>query len=115
MKKVYSQIADIIQTELLKRGFVVNVSCTPTPDNSLKVITDEFQTTPVIFKKVWIESFGVKVEEHENSKGIKYTDYHISLDVFYEHFGGGKNGCNLFSISLRKFEDWDEVKIISIY
>lgn len=115
MEKIYHQIADIIQTELLKRGFVVNVSCTPTPDNSLKIITNEFQTTPIIFKKVWIESFDVEVDQNETDKGLKYVDYHIAINVFYEHFDGGQNGCNLFYISLRSFEDNDIVKIVSIY
>ena len=115
MKETYEQIAELIRIELLKRGFIVDVTCTPTKDNSFKVKTSSFQTTPVLFKEVWIESWNVFVEEKENDKGVKYTDYNMSIHVCYEHFDGGRNGCDLFSITLRSFENWSKVRILSIY
>lgn len=114
MEKILEQIREIIRIELLKRGFIVDVTCTPTKDNSFKVKTTSFQTTPVLFKEVWIESWNVFVEEKENDKGVKYTDYNISIQVCYEHFDSGRNGCNLFSIALRSFENWNRVSILSI-
>lgn len=114
MKETYEQIAELIRIELLKRGFIVDVTCTPTKDNSFKVKTTSFQTTPVLFKEVWIESRNVFVEEKENDKGVKYTDYNISIHVCYEHFDGGRNGCSLFSIILRIFKNWNRVRILSI-
>ena len=113
--EVLEQIREIIRIELLKRGFIVDVTCTQTKDNSFKVKTTSFQTTPVLFKDVWIESWNVFIEDKENEKGIKYTDYNISIHVCYEHFDGGMNGCTLFSIKLRSFEKWDKVIVLSIY
>lgn len=115
MEETYKQISEIIRIELLKRGFIVDVTCTPTKDNSFKIKTTTFQTTPVLFKQVWIESWNVFVKEKENDKGIKYTDYNISIHVCYEHFDGGRNGCNLFSITLRSFENWSRISILSIF
>lgn len=114
MEKLLRQISEIIRIELLKRGFTVDVICTPTKDNSFKVKTSSFQTTPVLFKDVWIESWNVFVEEKENDKGIKYTDYCVSLNVCYYHFDDGRNGCNLFSMTLRSIENYDRISILSI-
>lgn len=115
MENVFEQISEIIRVELLKRGFIVDVTCTQTKENSFKVKTSSFQTTPVLFKEVWIESWNVFIEDKENDKGVKYTDYNISIHVCYEHFDGGRNGCSLFSIILRSFENWNRVRILSIY
>lgn len=110
MEEILKQIAELIRIELLKRGFIVDVTCTPTKNNSFKIKTSSFQTTLVLFKEVWIESLSVFADE----KGVKYTDYRITMEVCYEHFDGSRNGCILFSMFLRGFEDWQEVRIISI-
>lgn len=47
IKDIYEQIAELIRIELLKRGFIVDVTCTPT-EESFKIKTSSFQTTPVI-------------------------------------------------------------------
>lgn len=114
MEETLKQIAEIIRIELLKRGFVVDVTCDPTKNNSFKVKTNSFQTTPVLFQKVWIESWSVFVDEKENEKGVKYTNYQIIMEVCYEHFDGGRNGCKLFTMNLRSFEDYDMVMVVSI-
>ena len=114
MEEILKQIAELIRIELLKRGFIVDVTCTPTKNNSFKIKTSSFHTTPVLFKEVWIESWSVFADEKENEKGVKYTDYQITMEVRYEHFDGGRNGCKLFSMFLRSFESWQEIKIISI-
>lgn len=114
MEDVFEQIAELIRIELLKRGFIVDVTCKSINDGVFKVKTTEFQTTPVLFSKVWLESTIARYSELESDKGVKYTDYYISLDVYYEHFDGGRNGCSLFKIRFRKFDGWDRVRIISI-
>lgn len=113
MKYVHEQIAELIRIELLKRGFIVDVTCIPTKDNSLEVKTSSFQTTPVFLKNIWIGSWSVYLDKKENKNG-KYIDYNISLSVFYEHFNGGRNSTHLFNIVLRMFEGWTEPRIISI-
>lgn len=114
MKETLEQIAELIRIELLKRGFMVDVTCAPTKDNSFKVKTNSFQTTPVLFQEIWIESSSAFFHENENEKGVKYTDFYASLSVYYKHFDGGSNGCNLLTMEFRKFEDWRGVRILSI-
>lgn len=114
MEETLKQIAEFIRIELLKRGFVVDVTCEPTKDYKFRVKTSSFQTVPVLFQKVWIESWSVHCEEKENGKGDIYMEYYVSLHVCYEHFDGGRNGCNLFSMTFRKFDDYDRVMVVSI-
>lgn len=114
MKETLQQIAELIRIELLKRNFIVDVTCELTKDNKLKVKTSSFQTTPVLFKKVWIESSNTCFTENENDKGIKYTDFYVSLSVYYNHFDDGCNECDLLAMEFRKFEDWRGVRILSI-
>ena len=109
----YEQIEKLIRIELLKRGFIVDVTCTPTRDNHFKVKTTSFQTTPVLFQEVWIESSKAFFSEHQKENGYKYTDYYVSLSANYKHFDDGINGCNLFIIEFRMFSD-NIVRILSI-
>lgn len=113
MEDVFEQIAELIRIELLKRGFIVDVTCTPTRGNEFKVKTTEFQTTPVLFSKVWIESWYATYEKKECDNG-KYIDFSVTLSAIYERFSGGQNAVSLFDLKLRKFESWNEVQIISI-
>ena len=101
MKDIYEQIAELIRIELLKRGFIVNVTCTSNSDKSLKIETTTFQTTPVLFKKLWINnSLGSWIKAVENKeKNITYIDFDTTLSVNYETFGGGFNSTVLFRIS----------------
>lgn len=113
MEKTYKQIAELIRIELLKRGFVVNVTCTPTKDNSFKVKTNTFQTTPVLFSKVWIESWAANIV-NKTENGVNYKDFKVTLSVLYETFEGGRNANDLFKIWFRQIEGCKEVTIISI-
>lgn len=71
MKDIYEQIAALIRIELLKRGFIVDVTCYPEDEGRIKIETSSFQTTPVIFKRLWIDnSFGCIVE-HQYDESIK--------------------------------------------
>lgn len=113
MEKVLEQISEIIRVELLKRGFIVDVTCKPTKDYEFKVTTTEFQTTPVLFDRIWIESWYAMYKEKECNNG-KYIDYSVTLSAIYERFNGGQNAVFLFGLVLRKFENLDEVSVISI-
>lgn len=114
MEGVFEQIAELIQIELLKRGFIVDVVCSQTGENCFKVKTTSFQTYPVLFKNICIKSSSAIFRENTNEKGNKYTDYFVRLFARYELFDGGTNGCELFTIEFRIFENWDKVRILSI-
>lgn len=60
----------------------------------LKIVTTSFDTMPVMFKEIHIESSEIIVEK---SKDVKYTDVKFRLDFRYTHWDNGTNGCTLGS------------------
>lgn len=103
MEKTYKQIAELIRIELLKRGFMVDVTCYPEGEDRVKIETSSFQTTPVIFKRLWIDnSFGCIVErQYDEKHKVKYTDYSTTISVNYETFSDGMNATTIFRVRLR--------------
>ena len=99
------KIQKFIQTELLKRGFLAPITKfeeeeTRRSGSRFIFETSNFQTTPVIFEKIIVTNFSSSISEpkiHEKS-GAEYFKFWISVHVSYEHFGGGSNGCSLFSV-----------------
>lgn len=102
-------IKETIKIELLKRGFLAPIEVSVEQGNypAIKVKSESFQTTPVIFKNVWISNFGGSVK-NETITRRKHNDeqyeaqiarFWIDVHVGYEHFDLGSNGCKLFGIS----------------
>ena len=65
------------------------------------------ETTPVLFKKIQISNFSSSIKEDE--KIIKKENQKIhriwfQVNVSYEHFSGGRNGCELFQFSCILFD-----------
>ena len=108
-----NKLKDFIQDELLKRGFTAKISyfgeVSDKNGSKFEFITEEFQTTPVIFKSIFISNFSSSIteEEIERPDGSKITVHKvwISVHVSYKHFGGGSNGCNLFDVAATMYED----------
>ena len=105
LKTIKSYIGD----ELLKRGFLAPISISQEEGNypAVKIISEPFQTVPVIMKSITIDNFGGSIKEEQihsikNDKtSPKITIYRIwvPIHVSYVHFGGGTNGTSLFSIT----------------
>lgn len=75
----------------------------------LKLDTDKFNTTPVIYESVRIGG-SAGLEKVEGREGIYNLDIH--LDYFFEIFGGGRNGTGLGTLHFRVFEERKEVRFI---
>jgi hypothetical protein len=108
-------IKERIQEELTKRGIHAPITTFEEYENThsicerkIKLKTAEFQTIPVIFKKLRVESFSTNIEKVETTEkvGAHYHVY-ISLHYSYEHFGGGTNGCVLFGFGCKLFKGSD--------
>jgi len=88
-KETIESIEEKLNLELLKRGFP-NVKVEQHCENRLIAESEEFQTTPVIFKSIRVEDFdgGFTVEED-------LIHIWIRLHARYEKFSGGTNGTNI--------------------
>lgn len=109
------EIQKFIQTELMKRGFHAQITTldeTEFRDGSIgfNLETEEFQTTPVLFKSIKLMSFNSFISDvKEADNGFEYRTFSISINARYNHFGGGSNGCNVLSVRGEFSEDeiWD--------
>lgn len=120
-----SSISDFIETEILKRGFNVKIkeivaSTNPNSKNTGKIVfyTENFQTTPVLFKAIQINNFGTSVKkymlERDDKSKIDCVDIWVNVYVSYEHFDGGTNGCALFNFQGRFFEEEDRMHLLKL-
>ena len=115
-------LKEVIQTELLKRGFHTPITKFEVVERrgskKLGLLTAPFQTTPVIFKELKIENFSSYITEkslvREDGKEVFFLEAGLSVYVNWEHFDSGTNGCRLFSISCRFFEGREEPAKIEI-
>ena len=108
-------VQELIQTELLKRGFTAPIINFEEEEgrrggqNRLIFHTEPFNTVPVIMKKIQVDNFSSSLAQKEllREDETKYieTSFWISVHVSYEHFTGGTNGCELFQISGKFYDD----------
>lgn len=97
-----NKIKEFVQDELTKRGFHAKIKSFEEKTDTRQYIafeTEEFQTVPVIFKSIIVSCFScgfTKKELGENKK--TFDEFYISVNVFYEHFDGRSNGCDLFRV-----------------
>lgn len=110
-------IKDIIQLELLKRGVIAPIVKIEevvhrSGSHGIELLTEYFQTVPVMFKKVRVTSFNTNVEigklSHLNPELPKnmdddYVAVWINTHFSYEVFDGGSNGTNLISFWFNVF------------
>lgn len=84
-----------IQTELQKRGIFAEIIEFYEAKGRIQFYTDDFVTTPTIFKRLWVDNFGsnIKLDEEKDVLEV-WVNVHFS----YEHFGGGSNGCEIFNL-----------------
>lgn len=118
-------IKEFIQVELLKRSITAPIikieeESSKSHSHYIKFNTTEFQTTPVIFKKLQVNDFGSSVvrslrsELNPEAEG-EYISVWISVHYSYESFSGGTNGTELFNIWFNVFgENKIDVKMSAI-
>lgn len=88
-----NQLAEIIRTELLKRGIIVSVSGKK-GKKGIEFTSSDFQTTPVLFKRISINAWVTERDQEENWGHEALVFVHAN----YELFEGGSNGIDLFNI-----------------
>lgn len=100
------EIANIVKTQLMKRGINVDVAIFSKPTRNgndfVGVKTSPFQTMPVIYKEIYIDGGGVfdKVEGREDVFVLA-----LSLDFRMTYFTNAYNGVTLGTIFIRIFKD----------
>ena len=106
-------LQEIIQTEMLKRGFTAPITSFEEVEGRrggsyIEFTTEPFQTTPVIFKEIRVGNFSTSIskEEMEREDKTKYTviRFWIGVSARYTNFSGGTNGADLFQITGAFFE-----------
>ena len=107
-------LQEIIQTELLKRGFQVPIESFEEEigdqgGHSIGFQTEPFQTTPVLFKEIRVVTFSksLKQEKLKNDAGDDYTvtKFWMTIHASYTVFSGGTNGTQLFEITGKFYND----------
>lgn len=96
-QEALDQIQDKIKVELLKRSFFAPVKveyCNK--HKNVKVTSEKFQTTPVLFKSIEIINFGGSIKEVEESKN-KSLEIRIPVVAQCEHFDMGNNYAEIFA------------------
>ena len=114
-EKAVNTIKDLLQIELLKRGILAPIKRIEevdlrSGDSYISFNTEEFQTTPVIFKSLMVENFNSWIRKIEGGYVVV-----INVHYSYEHFGGGTNGCALFNFQCNVSEDGEYVGSVSCY
>jgi hypothetical protein len=99
------QLESFIQTELLKRGFQAPIEELREKHNrsqiGIEFHTPDFQTTPVLFRKLHITSgnSSIRATERTTSDGTVIYNLWVSVNVRYMVFDGGSNGTKLFDVN----------------
>lgn len=108
------KIHDFIQMEMLKRGYSAKIISFKEVEGKLEsrieFQTEDFQTAPVMFKRLYISNFSSSIQKHvEFSEEYNIDCYQvwIQVSVRYENFSGGSNGTNLFSVTGTVVKDED--------
>ena len=106
-------IKDTIQLELLKRGVIAPIVkleevIRKSNNHHIELATAEFQTIPVMFKKLGVINFGTfvgKKPKNELKPELEgeFISVWISVYFSYEHFNGGSNGVEMFNIWFNVF------------
>lgn len=103
-----SEIIKAAKRSLIMIGVTadVHLDC---KERYVKLSTDKFNTTPVIYESVRISGSG----ELSGVSGLEgVLDLDIYLDYFFETFGGGRNGTDLGTLHFRVFEERKEVRFV---
>lgn len=110
-----SQIKETISVEMLKRGYTAKmIEFKEVSSNSnrsrIEFQTEEFQTVPVMFKKINLSNFSSSISlnpeltlQHER----EIFNVWLQVNIRYESFGGGSNGVGLFDYNCT-FEKGDK-------
>jgi len=125
-EEIIDEIENSINSQLVKRGFptvnaIHNSSDVKYP--KIVIISEEFNTVPVIFKSIKIENFGGSLSVHSKRiirdnkiEEVSYISVWIPVYVEYEHFNNGSNGSELFTytseVYIQEFSHYSKPRVI---
>lgn len=89
-------IREYIQLELLRRGFTAKIIEFGEDIYGINFKTEDFQTTPVLFKRLFIKSSDTNISDKKTLGGVSYNDVYINVMIRHEYFDLGQNGIDLF-------------------
>ena len=71
------------------------------------MVSESFQTAPVIFKTIRVQGVGTITEMTEETihEDIKFLSVWFNVRAACKHFEGGSNGTSLFNVSFEVFEN----------
>jgi hypothetical protein len=104
-----------IRDELLKRGFlaktVIDEKTNRHGDYRLELSSEAFQTVPVLMKEIRING---DITLRQNAENDNVIDIGGRVGVRYDHFTGGSNGCELFSIFCKIRKDREDIYEVTV-
>lgn len=110
-KTQLKKIEDAINDELLKRGITVRAYVkvkTRRTRTKIAIKSNQFNTTPVLFRTCQIIDFGSDITQPEEGK---YGNFWVGVNVHWELFSGGTNGTRLFHVMGNFDPNSDSIKI----
>lgn len=98
-----NQLRELIQTELTKRAIHAKITLFELKEKTNSAIitmeTEEFQTTPVMFKSIKVVSSGIIKFKYYEDNNTNYANVIMTINFLYRHFDGGFNKCNLMYVT----------------
>lgn len=98
-KTPIEQIKEFIEDELAKRGYhapLTRFEVASMSNNNkrevLKITSEDFNTIPVLFKRLYVYNFSGSIKVEGN-----LTKLWIPVHVGWENFNGGHNATSLFT------------------
>lgn len=108
LNKELDLVKEVITNQLIKRGFPIEMVNFGIVKNRIEFETVSFQTTPVIFKNIYVGNFGGGISSGKllrinNNSEIEEMDalrLWIPVHAGYNHFDGGSNSSKLFNVAI---------------
>ena len=111
MKKILNKnqeetVKRAIVDALAKRGFHAPIHNFEQVDRKFEFISDNFQTTPVLYKELVIRTFGSScTEEYGDDGELNKKTFYIDVSIQVMAFDQGQNWIHLFNIKGSFFKE----------
>ena len=114
-EEMCNDIKSAVKDCLLKLGVDVDVNISAETyshrsEEYIVVETSEFNTTPVIYKSIYVRGSGT-LQEVEGHEGV--YDLYIPLGYYFKYFDGGSNGVSIGTMYFRVFAEGQRVAKVS--
>jgi hypothetical protein len=111
-EEMYNEIREAAKRSLLMLGITADVHVKPRTiraKSDIEITTDNFNTTPVIYKHVTVSATALP-QEVEGHEGI--YDLNFYLNYWFTTFDNGHNGASLGELKFRVLEKSKTVRFV---